>query len=473
LRNKKTPYWFGGFGDIEYHLQGETDITKRRLTMSIQQTVFPFKVETTKERLTAHGGLALMGEFNHGIGLRELANQYLPGPGSNRGFDPSEIVDAVVLMLQGGGRSLEDLRELKDEEGLMKLMGRHQIAEPDTVGDWLRRMGDPTRGGPGLEGLDRVRSKINERIMRRDGIKEYTLDADAMEIVGEKAEALFTYQGNKGYMPVAGFLYEISLCLYDEFREGNVAPAFGQKEFYLQCKKRMSRGKKIGNYRADSASYQAGLFNQLEEDGVKYGITVDQDKAVKKVIGMICEGEWKEPVRGCGYQLAETVHCMNGTKKAFRLVVKRQIRRQGELFEKEGPYFYHAVATNWLKEEKNPQEVLKWHNQRGQAENFNKELKIGLGMERMPCGQTHANAVFFRIGVIAYNLFIGFKRLSCPESWAKHTIATFRWKMVQVAGRIVKHAGETVLKLMIDLEKLDLFKEIRRKSFDLSLCPDG
>jgi len=35
----------------------------------IQQTIFAFKIETTKERLTAHGGLALMAEFNHGIGL--------------------------------------------------------------------------------------------------------------------------------------------------------------------------------------------------------------------------------------------------------------------------------------------------------------------------------------------------------------------------------------------------------------------
>jgi len=94
-------------------------------------------------------------------------------------------------------------------------------------------------------------------------------------------------------------------------------------------------------------------------------------------------------------------------------------------------------------------------------------------MERMPCGQSYANAIFFRIGVIAYNLFIGFKRLACPESWVKQTIATFRWKMVQVAGRIVKHAGEVVLKLMVDLEQLELFQGIRKKSFELSLCPDG
>jgi hypothetical protein len=439
----------------------------------IQQTVFPFKIEVTRERLTVHGGLALMAEFNHGIGLRELTDQYLPAPGSNRGFDASDIVDAVVLMLQGGGRSLEDLRELKGEEGLMKLIGRDEIPEPDTVGDWLRRMGDSNRGEAGLEGLDRVRGKINERILRRDGIKQYTLDADATEIIGEKADAFFTYNGKRGYMPVVGFLYETPVCLYDEFREGNVAPAFGQKEFYLQCKGRMPLGKQIGYYRADSASYQAELFNQLEEDGVKYAITADQDKAVKKVIGMIGREEWKELVGGCGYELAETVHCMNETKKAFRLVVKRERRRQGELFEKEGQYFYHAVATNWLEEEKDSWEVLRWHNQRGQAENFNKEIKIGFGMERMPCGQSYANAVFFRIGVIAYNLFIGFKRLSCPESWMKHTIDTFRWKIVQVAGRIVKHAGETVLKLMMDLEKVELFKGIRRKCFELSLCPDG
>ena len=72
--------------------------------MSIQQTVLAFKIETTKERLTAHAGLALMAEFNHGIGLRELTDRCLPPPGSHRGFDSSVIVDALVLMLEGAGR---------------------------------------------------------------------------------------------------------------------------------------------------------------------------------------------------------------------------------------------------------------------------------------------------------------------------------------------------------------------------------
>ena len=438
----------------------------------IQQTIFPFKLEITKEGLTARGGLALMAEFNHGIGLRELTDRYLPSPASNRGFNPSVFVDTLVLMLQGGGRSFEDIRELKYEEGLMKLIDIDNIPDPDSAGDWARRMGKLQTGQRGLNGLGEVRDALNHRMMKRDKTEAYTLDADAMEIIGEKADAYYTYKGNKGYMPMVGYLFELKLCIYDEFREGNTAPAFGQKEFYRACKARMPKGKRIGYYRADSASYQAELINDLETDGVKWAITADMDQAVRTVIASIPDEQWIEPVKGCGYEIAETIHTMNHTKEAFRLVIKRELRKQENLFE-QGKYFHHAVATNWDEQEKDANEVLQWHNERGEAENFNKELKIGFGMERMPCGQTEANAVFFRIGVIAYNLFIGFKRLSCPELWLKHTIATFRWKMIQVAGRIVKHSGSIFLKLAVDLEKLELFKGIRKSIFELTLVLDG
>ena len=438
----------------------------------IQQTIFPFKIGITREKLTARSGLALMAEFNHGIGLRELTDRYLPVPGSNRGFKPSVFVDTMVLMLQGGGRSLEDMRELKYEEGLMKLIDIERIPDSDSAGDWFRRMGNLQAGQLGLKGLGEVRDKLNHRMMKRDKTEAYTLDADATGIMAEKADAFYTYKGDKGYMPMLGFLYELKLCIYDEFREGNTAPAYGQKGFYSACKARLPKGKRIGYYRADSASYQADLINDLETDEVKWGITADLDHSVKTLIAAIPEAQWKEPVEGCGYEIAEGVHAMNHTKKAFRLVIKRELHKQENLFEKE-KYFHHVVATNWDEEERTAAEVLQWHNQRGEAENFNKELKIGFAMERMPCGQVEANAVFFRIGIIAYNLFIGFKRLSCPESWIKHTIATFRWKMIQVAGRIVTHSGSIFLKLSADIEKLELFKGIRKSIFEMSLIVAG
>ena len=52
----------------------------------------------------------------------------------------------------------------------------------------------------------------------------------------------------------------------------------------------------------------------------------------------------------------------------------------------------------------------------------------------------------FRIGVLAYTLFIGVQRLACPPAWASQTIATVRWKLMQGAGRMVQPAGQMVVK---------------------------
>jgi hypothetical protein len=436
--------------------------------MMIRQTVFGFKIEKTDEELTAHGGLAFIAEYNHGMGLRDLSDRYMPSPGSNRGYQASAFVDSLVLLFQAGGRRLEDLRELRREIPLLKLVAREEIPDADTVGDWLRRMGDPKNNQEGLLGLGTVRDVLTHRLLRREVREDYTLDIDATQVEAEKEEARFTYQGVKGYMPLLGFLFEPCICLLDEFREGNESPAAGHVTFYQQCKERMPKGKRIGRTRTDSAAYQAEFINELEADNVLWTITAAQDSAVQKAILNIPEGEWKEPAPGCGYELAETVHSMEKTKASFRLVIKREERKQKSLFDQE-KYFHHAVATNW-PEEKSSHEVLTWHNKRGQAENFNKELKVGFGQEQMPCGQSHANAVYFRIGVIAYNLFLGFRRLTCPESWACHTIATFRWKLVQIAGRIVRHAGQVVLKLAVEADLLVLVLGIRRQCYEESMA---
>jgi Transposase DDE domain group 1 len=434
----------------------------------IRQTVFGFKIEKTEETLTAHGGLALLAEYNHGMGLRELTDRHLPGPGSNRGYAASSFADSLVLLLQAGGRRLEDLRELRREAPLLKLVGRDFIPDSDTMGDWLRRMGDPKNSQAGLVGLGVVRDVLSHRLLRREERQAYTLDIDAMQVDGEKQDAQFTYQGVKGYMPMLGYLFEPGICLLDQFREGNESPGAGHVAFYLQCVEQMPVGKRIARFRADSASYQADLINELEEDNVLWTITADQDSAVQKLIRSIPESAWQEAFPGSGYEIAETVHTMNQTKKSFRLVIKREERKQKNLFDQE-KYFHYAVATN-LPEEKSALDVLSWHNQRGQAENYNKELKIGFGQDQMPCGQTFANAVYFRIGVIAYNLFLGFKHLACPPSWKQHTMTTVRWKLIQIAGRIVHHAGQVMLKLVVETQTFDLVRGIRRRCYEESLA---
>lgn len=414
-------------------------------------------MEETQEPLVARGGLVVVYEMAQALGIPQAVDRELPPPGSGRGYKPSQFVMPLLLMFHGGGRKLEDLREVEAEASLRKLLGMKSLPASCTVGDWLRRMG---RDGRGLWGLGRVNQGVVRRVLEGDGRRGYTLDPDATVIEAEKEEAHWTYKKEKGYQPLMGFLYEVGLVLHDEFRDGNVPAGAGAVEFLKGCQQRMPRGKRIGYVRSDSAFYQAGVLNWCEEKGVLFTITADQDQAVKEVIKAI--REWR-PCKG-DREIGETVHTMKGTNQAFRLVVQRWPKRQLELFDPD-PYEYRAIATN---REESAEEVVDLHNRRGEAENYIKEVKAGFGMEWMPCGETYANAVFFRLGVLAYNLFQALKILGLPSEWRSHTIETVRWRLYQIACRVVHHARRVVLKMAATVEKVALIRQVRRQCFELA-----
>jgi hypothetical protein len=115
------------------------------------------------------------------------------------------------------------------------------------------------------------------------------------------------------------------LDIRDEFREGNAAPAARNLEFVQSCERNMPKSKRVKTVRADSAAYQADVLNYCEETHKVFAIGADQDAAVKAAIAAIPEGEWKMFRDG---EIAETVHCMNKTDKAFRLIGMRRPRDQ-------------------------------------------------------------------------------------------------------------------------------------------------
>ncbi len=143
--------------------------------------------------------------------------------------------------------------------------------------------------------------------------------------------------------------------------------------------------------------------------------------------------------------LAETVHGMAKTTHAFRLIVLRRPVQQ-DLFAPEAPSLrYTLIATN---RDGTLEEIVRWYTQRGEtSENRINELKIGFGRERLPCGPFAAHAVFFRIGVLAYNLFVVVKLLAVPHAWSRCPVRTGRWRLYQVAGKVRRHAGAVIRKV--------------------------
>jgi len=113
------------------------------------------------------------------------------------------------------------------------------------------------------------------------------------------------------------------------------------------------------------------------------------------------------------------------------LIVHEEFREGNEAPASHNREFIQACKANMPKRKHiarlraDAATVMSWYRMRGEhSENRIKELKLGFGMERMPCGQFDANAVFFRIGCMAYNLFVMFKAHVLPTEWEKYQVQT-------------------------------------------------
>src|SRR5579875_906707 len=422
------------------------------MEVSLPQLILPIKLERSSERLTSLGGLVVLEELARALKVWKKVDGVLEGPKSGRGYQPHEFVQSLVWMLHAGGRRLEDLRELRAEHEVLERLGLEAVPDAGTVGDWLRR-----QGVTGAEGIQQVSRELVAGGLAEEP-EELILDVDATEIEAEKQEAAWTYHKVKGYMPVLGYVNGV--CVGQEFREGHESPGARILEFAQGCEAALPEGKRI-YFRSDSAAYQAAVINHYSQPGRSFTITADLDAAVKREIRNLPETAW-QPYRttegvATEREIAETVHTMNGTEQAFRLIVLRWPNAQPSLFEAER-YRYHAVATN---RDGVASAVIWQHNARGNCENWHKELKSGLGMEQMPCGEFEANAMYFGIGVLAYNLAQLLKRRALPESYRTATVATLRWTLYRLAGKLVRHARGLILRIKADREKWRLLESAR------------
>lgn len=427
----------------------------------IQQTVLPFKLERTREEITGRSGLSLYAEFMKAMCIKSLVDRHMPAPGSGNSFEAIDYIEPLSMMLYGGGQTIEDIREIREDTGLREITGFKKIPSSSAIGDWLKRIGE--RGG--IKGMEGVNREIARKVIGRDTRESYTLIVDPTIIESEKREAMMTYLGFKGYRPVIATLKEIDLIIAHEFREGNNNG--GRVEILKKVFENMPEDKKIKEVLLDAEYYTNEVMEYLNLKGVLYAIACDKDEAVMREIKAITEGNWK-PYKTKGgdetdREIAETVHTTNKGKESFRLIVIRWKERQGELFKDEDSY--HVIATTM--NDKSPEEVVWKYNGRANIENHIKELKNGFGMEYLPSGDFKANSVHFGIGVMTYNLFIAQRLFVMPEDWRKRTINSIRWLFVETPGKLIEHSRRLILKIAASIEKYRIYLEMRKKTYEL------
>lgn len=419
--------------------------------------VAKFSIESTKELLTARSGLAIFNEYLDKLDFSKTVDAYLPKPGSNKGFPPSYYINTLITMLHAGGQYLEDVRLLQNDEGLKKLLN-FKIPSADAIGDFLRKMGSQAYA---MLGLTRVNNDLLHTYFANREPGPLVLDIDATAIESGKRDAKYTYKGFKGYMPIVGHVDQF--IIGEEFREGNIAPADRNLEFIKYCLLQMPQEHKITAIRADSASYQAEIINLCHDNNLEYAIGGKITESLATEIKAISEQDWQIYTDRSGFNtgrhVASMVWSMEKTKHAFTLVIVRSKIENPDLFNW-GEYKYHVVATNISN--KTNTEIMQWYSQRGEdSENRIKELKCGFAMEYMPSGSFEANTAFFRIGALAYNLSLLFKKEVLGEEFTRATIATIRLYIYQIPAKIIRSARRLVLKTTI--AAVDLFQQMRLK----------
>lgn len=410
------------------------------------------QLQHSKELITAKAGLLVCDAFQKYIQLSKLIDTTFPKPGSNRGFPHSKFITTLIQILLDGGSQLEDVNELKEDEALKKMTDVDYYPTADAIGDWLRRQGK----AKGEDYLWEVMKKLFSNI---DG-KDFTLDIDATIIEANKGDAVKTYKGTVGYQPMLGIIAENNIVAFSEFRKGNTSPQKGIVKFIQRCRENTTD--RILYVRSDSAAFQKSTVKYLVKENLSYSITARQNESVLKRISDIAEECWQRGFDEEGiktaYEVAEIDYAFIGKRKTSRLVVKRDKKGpQLDLYDT-SLYHYWAIITNLPKESHDTNQVILTHQKRGQMEKTIGELKHQLSLDHLPCGQFCANAMYFTIGILAFNLLQLIKRDTFFDNYVNSTIKTFRHKLIHIPARVIKHGRMLFIKIASSIEKFKLIE---------------
>ena len=426
-----------------------------------------YKIKSSKELLTSQAGAILFGEFLGSIGFYSSLSSYMPLPGNHRGYEAKLYISSLIMMLHIGGKYIEDLRLVERDKAMKRILNL-KVPSSSASGDWLYKIGS----GIGIDALRKVNNDVLTLSLNEIEDKDLTLDIDATAIEANKYNAKWTYKDFKGYMPMVGHIAENGMVIYDEFREGNISPCTDNHQFMIKCIEQFPKNKRIAYFRADAASYQKEIIEYCDANNTYYTIGGKMCTTLKGEIEIIPDDLWnKEEDRHgikTGREITSLKWKISDYKGDILLVISRTKQENRNLFEN-SKYHYHIVATNMF--DKKIQDILHFYQLRGEySENNIKELKIGFNATYMPSGKLEANAAYFRIQAIAYNLSILFRQIILNSSkFRKARIAKIRLYIYQIPGKVIQ-TGRKLL-LSIPEQFYTLIQSIRNKILLLSPYP--
>ena len=431
---------------------------------------FVYALERADEGVTGHVGLLLGIEAFHALGLAEACRRELRLKERRRGPTEGEWVEVFVMMMLAGGTNLEDIEVLKQDDGLCRVWDIPRRVSARSALDFLLRFHDPSLEmsspgqavippeTPGLEGLGRVNAHLLAEVQRRRRVEVATLDFDASIHPCDKKEALPAYEHGRAYQPVVGYWQEQRLIVHDEFRDGNVPAGMGNLPFVQAALGKLPEGISKVRVRADSALYDHRLLRYLDREGHEFAISADMSRELRAAIVALPQSAWARLAPRDGSYAKEEkwwaeVSFVPGDlvarkgERPFRYLVIRLPERpvQLDLFEAPPETRYVAIVTN--RDLPGP-ELIHWQREKcGTIEQVHDRLKHDVGARLFPSSRFGANAAWYRLSTLTFNLYEALKLLALPKEWANDRLPSSRFRLINRAGRVLRHARRYIVVL--------------------------
>ncbi len=432
--------------------------TSPRLPFEIDDTIDPTLV-------TGRAGVPLVIELFRQLGVAQAIDAEVAVKQRQRGLPPSQLVESLIALWASGGDRCQDLTMLREDQALATLLG-HPLPAATTMRDFLEAFhvehGPLWAAGPEatiplesapLAGLGAATRTLVAGLQRGARETTATLDVDATLVESHKDAATVAYDGTRGYPPVIVLWAEQDVIVHDQFRDGQVPAGCGNGRVLEQAVGNLPPGITQIALRADSALYETAVLRWCEERKIPYAISADLSDQLKAEIRRLPETAWQvereEPEALRAW--AEVPYVPDdGDHRKDRPCVRRYLairiqKRQGNLFADGSSVRYFAVVTNRTGDGLT---ILQWHREKaGTVEHTHHVLKNELAAAALPSGKFGANAAWFRLNVLTYNLLTALKRLTLPGDLRTARPKRLRFLLFNTVGKVVAHARRTLLRL--------------------------
>jgi hypothetical protein len=447
----------------------------------------PFEIDDTIDPtlVTGRAGVPLAIELFRQLGVAAVIDAHVPVKQRQRGLPPSQLVESLIALWTSGGDRCQDLTTLREDHALAHLLG-YPLPAATTVRDFLEafhaEQGPLWAAGPAatvpresaaLAGLDRANRTLVAGLQRGARETRATLDVDATLVESHKDAATVAYDGTQGYQPVVVLWAEQDVILQDEFRDGHVPAGCGNVRVLAQAVANLPQGVEAIALRADSALYETAVLRWCEDQRIEYAISADLSAPLKAEILRLPDSAWQVEREDSDVirSWAEVPYVPeDGDHRKDRPCVRRYLavrvqKRQGSLFADGSSVHHFAVVTNRTEEGLT---ILQWHREKaGTVEHTHHVLKNELAAAALPSGKFGANAAWFRLNALTYNLLTALKRLTLPGDLRTARPKRLRFLLFNTVGKVVHHARRTLLRLTGAVQ-LALMHAVRQRIVQLA-----